>query len=188
MATSCPHHRGKIFRVFSFYADEQVIITVVCQQRSRGGWERCINRCPVSLLPSWAAHFNTHQLLLCIVMHICQTLSGGWENAPTELQSRWAAGWLCCCRYCQWSCSKVKSLLFSLRFRPVSSRKSLYSSAQNVRRLQWAPLSLLWFHRNLQFPPCRRSWRAPVLDAGHLPGEHEVSWVRFSPPIEPLQT
>lgn len=62
---------------------------------------RCINRCIVTLLPSRAAHFNIQQLLLCIIMHICQTLSRVCENALTELQSRWAVGWLCCSLHCQ---------------------------------------------------------------------------------------
>lgn len=71
---------------------------------------RCLNRCIVSLLPTWTAHFNIHQLLLCIIMHICQMLSTVHENTPTELQSRRAAQ-LHCSLHCQWISSKLQSLL-----------------------------------------------------------------------------
>lgn len=120
---------------------------------------RCINRCIVFLLPSWAAHFNIHQLLLCIIMHICQTLSRVRENTPTKQASRVVAVLLL---YCQWSFSKLKSLLFTLYFRPMFSSEISYSSAQNVRRRQWPPVSLMYFHRNLRLSPSLGPWRAPV--------------------------
>lgn len=146
---------------------------------------RCINRCIVSLLPSRAAHFNICQLLLCIIMHICQTPSTVHENTPTELKAMSCLAALL---------PALPETLLQVAVPPSHtlplSSEIWYSSARKVRSSgdQHCPCC-----KSPEIPSSPKfealsSLESPPSQGSRLlPGKSEVRWGKLSSQIEPLQ-